>query len=610
MSVLPPLKSVHETNNGVSDLDPTQIKNWTVNDVLLALSTSPQLQVIRSYLKQESFHDVDGETLIALTGDDLLKKGIKTYHIEKFLRYTASLKFKANNPEHSYHANPKKRRSNIHAKRAPPVGVKPPTRRPTPPANLTKSPSTQQTDEIGVNWKKGHIIGRGCYGAVYMVLNESNGCFMAMKEVELVSYGAANAADEVKALVSEIYLLQQLKHINIVRYLGSRINQQTNSIQIFTEWVPGGSIKSILNNFGPLSIKVVRSYVHQALEGLLYLHDHHIWHRDIKGANILVTEDGVIKLADFGTSEKLKKEDNGAFSATNNNTTAGTPLFMAPEAMLDPKSVDGLKADIWSIGATTLQMCTGNPPWKEHNFSNFMQLMLFVAKDDSIPKIDEQLPPALRDFIGMCFRRNPPSSRPSARQLLTHPFFGKTSNNCGRRGTPLMLKPIGDGNSGGSSSGDNGIDNSIKTASQAGVTKLTFRKSVVALPPLSVDNHQGENLEEEGYSSVSDIDDDGGGHHNYHKIQSYLEETTRESHSSFHRSSSMEDDEDTMNSLNDAADTLLMGTMFDDNGVSTVNRAISSSKKNPFSSNAECEELTSTGIQRKITEEEDTEDTR
>ena len=65
-----------------------------------------------------------------------------------------------------------------------------------------------------------------------------------------------------------------------------------------------------------------------------------------------------------------------------------------------------------------------------------------------------------------------------------------------------------------------------------------------------------------------------------------------------------------MNSLNDAADTLLMGTMFDDNGVSTVNRAISSSKKNPSSSNAECEELTSTGIQRKITEEEDTEDTR
>ena len=94
-----------------TELDPTQVFTWNVSNVLLSIATSPQLQVCRSYLQPDNFKDVDGETLVALNREDLLEKGIKTYHTNKFLRYISSLQFAAQNPSHSLHANPEKRKS-------------------------------------------------------------------------------------------------------------------------------------------------------------------------------------------------------------------------------------------------------------------------------------------------------------------------------------------------------------------------------------------------------------------------------------------------------------------------------------------------------------------
>ena len=675
--------------NAPTLLDPTEVFSWSTTDVLLSMATSPQLQVCRSYLNREHFTDVDGETLLALTKPDLLDKGIKPYHINKFLRYTSSLRFAAQHPHHALHANPDARRKSLSAqrtakttkttktsrttkgrhhlppvphpatsngtvgtiKRTPPTGVRPPPQRrpspsPSPSPSLISSPSTLSSnnqDEIGINWKKGHMIGRGSYGAVYMVLNETNGRFMAMKEVEL-GYGSSDA-EEVQALVTEISLLKALQHPNIVRYLGSRISMKgTASILIFTEWVPGGSIRSILDNFGPLSVNVVRSYVHQALEGLLYLHDHHIWHRDIKGANILVTDSGKVRLADFGTSESLKKEEQEEQEAeqeaqegttTTNTTTSnkahvtcGTPLFMAPEAMLDPANVDGLKADIWSMGATTLQMATGHPPWRERQFSNFMQLMMFVAKDDGItPNIDETLPPALRDFIGMCFRRDPPV-RPSARQLLTHPFFGKHNHRSSLHSTN-SVHSVHSVHSSGTAKQRGGSVVALKpllqTAPPPAVldgSPLTPR-NVVMLPPLSVDvQHEEEEPSEmnNSFSSrAASLDEEEGQH--YYKIQSYLEESARDSHSDFHRASSMEEavaDVDHGNnngnniryenefenpSLDNDAGAVLHQNML---GTGDLNQMLEETTvavgTNPFAS-GENEELTSTLIQQKISVE-------
>ena len=212
-------------------LDPTKVMSWNVKDVLLAMATSPQLQVCRSYLLRENWTDVDGETLLALTVEDLKSKGVKAYHCEKFLRFVSSLRIQVDNPVHSLHTSPTKR-SLAPLKRAPPKGVHAPGASKQHSNSTSKSKTSRSNsliqDEIGTQWKKGQLIGRGSFGSVYMVLNETNGRFMAMKEVEL---GFKNDAEEVKALVSEISLLQQLNHPNIVRYLG-RFYSKKNDITV------------------------------------------------------------------------------------------------------------------------------------------------------------------------------------------------------------------------------------------------------------------------------------------------------------------------------------------------------------------------------------------
>jgi serine/threonine protein kinase len=93
---------------------------------------------------------------------------------------------------------------------------------------------------------------------------------------------------DVKELYSEISLMRQFQHPNIVSYLGAEIREAVEQLYIFQEWVPGGSVSSLLRRFGPFSEDMTRRYTRQALQGLAYLHAHQIVHRDIKGSNILV----------------------------------------------------------------------------------------------------------------------------------------------------------------------------------------------------------------------------------------------------------------------------------------------------------------------------------
>ena len=100
--------------------------------------------------------------------------------------------------------------------------------------------------------------------------------------------------------------MRKLDHPNIVPYLGSEVNIREGILYIFQEWVPGGSVTSLLERFGPFATGMIRMYIKQVLEGLKYLHHHQIIHRDIKGGNILVDPKGpLVKLADFGASKQL-----------------------------------------------------------------------------------------------------------------------------------------------------------------------------------------------------------------------------------------------------------------------------------------------------------------
>ena len=125
----------------------------------------------------------------------------------------------------------------------------------------------------------------------------------------------------------------------------------SNELSIFLEHMPGGSIAELVSRFGKLDESVIRKYTREVLEGLIYLHDKGIIHRDIKGQNILVDNHGVCKLADFGASRHMQSAESA-----QNMSFKGTPVFMSPEVILEQRY--SKKSDIWSVGCTVLQMAT------------------------------------------------------------------------------------------------------------------------------------------------------------------------------------------------------------------------------------------------------------
>jgi len=177
---------------------------------------------------------------------------------------------------------------------------------------------------------------------------------------------------------------------------------------------------------------MVRVYFRQVLEGLAYLHDHNIVHRDIKADNLLLSaSDGVVRISDFGTSRKFS--DVSALGCTSGDgdggeggqralmTVIGTPHFMAPEVIT--KAGHGFPADIWSIGVTVIQLLTGQAPY-ESGGGNEFSIMFKIAKEPE--KIQEFIPSdasiMAKDFIVKCVAPEP-EDRWTARQLLSHPFL-------------------------------------------------------------------------------------------------------------------------------------------------------------------------------------------
>ncbi|XP_050898386.1 mitogen-activated protein kinase kinase kinase NPK1 [Lathyrus oleraceus] len=160
---------------------------------------------------------------------------------------------------------------------------------------------------------------------------------------------------------------------------------------------------------------VIRTYTKQLLEGLEYLHNNRIIHRDIKGANILVDNKGCIKLADFGASRKVVElaTINGAKSIK------GTPHWMSPEVILQTGYTTS--ADIWSVACTVIEMATGKPPWSQQ-YPQGVSTLFYIGTTRSHPPIPEHLSAEAKDFLLKCFHKEP-DLRPSASDLLLHPFI-------------------------------------------------------------------------------------------------------------------------------------------------------------------------------------------
>ncbi|KAL1539504.1 mitogen-activated protein kinase kinase kinase [Salvia divinorum] len=282
-------------------------------------------------------------------------------------------------------------------------------------ASPTTLHSTDRLDFLSVKgqWQRGRPIGRGTYGNVYIATHRETGATCAVKEVEMIP-DDPKCEECIKQLEQEIKFLRDFKHQNIVQYYGCEIIE--DRFCIYLEYVQPGSInKYVQENSGAMTESIVRNFTRHILSGLAYLHSQRTVHRDIKGANLLVNASGVVKLADFGLAKHLT-------GCGNFLSLKGTPHWMAPEVLqavmrkdVNPEMAYGV--DIWSMGCTVIEMMTGKPPWGD---VNGVQAMFNVLNRS--PPIPENLSCAGKDFLQCCFQRRP-EDRPSASELLKHPFL-------------------------------------------------------------------------------------------------------------------------------------------------------------------------------------------
>ncbi|RMZ86241.1 hypothetical protein DV737_g49, partial [Chaetothyriales sp. CBS 132003] len=269
------------------------------------------------------------------------------------------------------------------------------------------------------NWMKGDLIGEGSFGSVYLALHAVTGELMAVKQVELPNVAKGTEGDKKKnmmitALKQEIELLQGLQHAHIVQYLGTSSDEE--HLNIFLEYVPGGSIAAMLKQYNTFKEPLIRNFTRQILDGLSYLHSRNIIHRDIKGANILVDNRGMVKISDFGVSKKTNF--NGVNAAPGTRTSLqGSVFWMAPEVVR--QTGQSIKSDIWSVGCLIVEMFTGSRPFPS---MTTLQTLFAVGSNNETPEMPGEASEEARVFLAKCFEADH-LKRPGADELLRERFL-------------------------------------------------------------------------------------------------------------------------------------------------------------------------------------------
>ncbi|XP_072447063.1 serine/threonine-protein kinase 10 isoform X2 [Chiloscyllium punctatum] len=266
------------------------------------------------------------------------------------------------------------------------------------------------------SWQVIGELGDGAFGKVYKAINKETGELAAAKVIEVKS------EEELEDYMVEIEILASCNHIYIVKQLDAFFYE--NKLWIMIEFCPGGAVDATMLELDRgLTEPQIRVVARQMLEAVDYLHSQKIIHRDLKAGNVLLTQDGNIKLADFGVSAKNTK------TMQKRETFIGTPYWMAPEVVMCETMKDtpyDYKADIWSLGITLIEMAQIEPP---HHELNPMRVLLKIAKSDP-PTLENpsKWSQDFKDFLKKALDKNP-DTRLSAAQLLQHPFVSSVSSN-------------------------------------------------------------------------------------------------------------------------------------------------------------------------------------